>query len=492
MFVAARYREHLTILPWFLFLSQCLALILARLDFDGEVFDLEPMTETDAVSLLWYLGISSLIFSVMALANLAKCRFKAIWSSLGTLAPLLLLALAYFLTSRSAVSWQWSSFTALTALIYMGLATAAIKTRSVESLVVWLFFGGHLAISLAATMILYDASLTLVLAVQIISISWIIQKFNLPGLGWLLKLIVGLVVTRLTLNPWLLGYPTDVHWSLWTFGGATLCCLVGMRLLRQMPELAKWAEAAALHLFVLTLWAEVRYWLYDGVIYSPEYTLLEAGLYIALFGSMSLVYYQRGQVSQHLNRVYIIFSQILVLMALANYLFVLLAWALGWVVGASWVWRDIGETPILNLMLLIFGVPVIMGALMTRYHLPRLKKTALLFTGLSFFIFVSLQIRHLWQGSIRITLETTSGELYTYSAVWLVMAIIAILGGAWRFGEQCYRAGMILLALVIAKLFLIDMSDLEGLLRVASFMGLGLGLLGISYLHQRIQLARTL
>jgi uncharacterized membrane protein len=50
---------------------------------------------------------------------------------------------------------------------------------------------------------------------------------------------------------------------------------------------------------------------------------------------------------------------------------------------------------------------------------------------------------------------------------------------------------MLLLALVIAKLFLVDMSGLEGLLRVASFMGMGLGLLGIAYLHQKLQGGHT-
>ena len=36
------------------------------------------------------------------------------------------------------------------------------------------------------------------------------------------------------------------------------------------------------------------------------------------------------------------------------------------------------------------------------------------------------------------------------------------------------------------EIFLVDMSDLTGLLRVASFMGLGLALLGVAYLYQRI------
>ena len=87
---------------------------------------------------------------------------------------------------------------------------------------------------------------------------------------------------------------------------------------------------------------------------------------------------------------------------------------------------------------------------------------------------------------IKLDVVVGSGELYTYSVVWLSMAVVAMLLGSWRFGQRCYRAGLLLLGLVIAKLFLVDMSDLEGLLRVASFMGLGLSLLGVSYLHQRV------
>ena len=40
---------------------------------------------------------------------------------------------------------------------------------------------------------------------------------------------------------------------------------------------------------------------------------------------------------------------------------------------------------------------------------------------------------------------------------------------------------------MIAKLFLVDMADLDGMLRVASFMGLGLSLLGLAYLYQKFE-----
>ncbi len=47
--------------------------------------------------------------------------------------------------------------------------------------------------------------------------------------------------------------------------------------------------------------------------------------------------------------------------------------------------------------------------------------------------------------------------------------------------------GFIGLALVILKAFGIDMSHLEGLLRALSFIGLGLSLVGIGWLFQKVQ-----
>jgi uncharacterized membrane protein len=40
------------------------------------------------------------------------------------------------------------------------------------------------------------------------------------------------------------------------------------------------------------------------------------------------------------------------------------------------------------------------------------------------------------------------------------------------------------LALVVLKVFIGDMSNLEGLLRIASFVGLGFCLVGIGWLYQ--------
>ena len=481
--VAARYQEPLNYIPWCLLLVQAVAWLLPQANLQDNRVSLELLTAPEDIQAFWYLGITSLLFSGCALANFVSCRFKAIWASLAALAPVLLLLVCYLLTTRSLVSLEWGILTAMIAMVYLGLATASIRKQTPDTLVIWLFFGGHFALSLAAVMVFEAATLTLAFAVQMISTAWIIKQFNLPSLGWILKIVVAIVIIRLTFNPWLAGYNDESHWTLWTYGGATGCGVIAVWLLRQWPIVSRWAEGAALHLFVLTLWSELRYWLYDGSVFENDYTALEAGIYVLLFGTLSLVYYRRSLLSQNLKRIYRIFSGLLALMALFNYAAILISTLFS----SPWITDEISQTPLLNLMLLLYGAPVILGVLYLFFHVPRVRSLAAAFSGVAAFIFISLQIRHLWQDTVSLHNPTSSGELYTYSAVWLVMAIATILSGAWKLGIQCYRAGMILLALVIAKIFIVDMSDLEGLLRVASFMGLGLALLGISFLHQRIQ-----
>jgi uncharacterized membrane protein len=103
--------------------------------------------------------------------------------------------------------------------------------------------------------------------------------------------------------------------------------------------------------------------------------------------------------------------------------------------------------------------------------------------AVSALVFVSLQIRHLWQGAVSIHLFTGDGELYSYSVVWLMIATVTILYAASRQRRHYYLWGMGLLLVVVAKLFLIDMAHLDGQWRVASFMGLGLSLLVLAYLY---------
>ena len=97
---------------------------------------------------------------------------------------------------------------------------------------------------------------------------------------------------------------------------------MGLRLLQEYSAISRWAEAAALHLFVLTIWAELRYQLHDGLVFASEFNMTEAVINIALFGSLSLVYYRRSLVSQTLTKIYLAFSYGLVTIAAMSYAYI--------------------------------------------------------------------------------------------------------------------------------------------------------------------------
>ena len=85
---------------------------------------------------------------------------------------------------------------------------------------------------------------------------------------------------------------------------------------------------------------------------------------------------------------------------------------------------------------------------------------------------------------------TTGAEQYTYSiAYW--RSVLSLLGIGILFNSQRARlASAVVIALTILKAFLIDMSTLTGVYRALSFMCLGLVLVAIGWLYQRILFRR--
>lgn len=480
--LASRKRESVVPLCWGMLLTQLGAWLAAGLDIAGEHARLTGLPAERQTQFLAFALIMALVYGAGSWLAARGRPFNHWRTSLTCLSPLLWLALAYLLVSDLSVAWEWSVATLLLGLVYVFASGKRLHGTPDDAGAAWLVLGGHLAYSLAVAMAFREATLTLALAAQVVSATWLLRRFELPALQWIVKGVLAVIVVRLTFNPWLLAYPTDVHWSLWTYGGATACCAVAARIagVSSQANLRRWLEGVTLHLLVLFLGAEVRYWLYDGRIFIEEYTLTESAINTSLWGALAITYRYRARVSEHLSSFYTACSHILMLLALASYALSLTA------LNPLWADEPVSSTPIVNLLLLAYGAPVVLAALARHFFDPRFEKLAAATAAGGLFVFVSMQIRHLWQGALDLGLPTTNGELYTYSAVWMIMAVVTILSAARRTSTLLHQAGMGLLLLVIAKIFLVDMSDLDGLLRVASFLGLGLSLLGVAYLHQRI------
>jgi uncharacterized membrane protein len=79
----------------------------------------------------------------------------------------------------------------------------------------------------------------------------------------------------------------------------------------------------------------------------------------------------------------------------------------------------------------------------------------------------------------------TDAEFYAYSAVWIVFALGLLALGILRASIPFRYASLAVLMTAVVKIYLLDMSDLSGLFRVASFLGLGLTLIAIGRIYQR-------
>lgn len=97
-------------------------------------------------------------------------------------------------------------------------------------------------------------------------------------------------------------------------------------------------------------------------------------------------------------------------------------------------------------------------------------------------------IRHFWQqGQLLLSLPTSVAEQYSYSLVFLTIAITTVLLSQWQNKSGPRKAGFVLLSVVVLKVFVVDLNDLTGVLRALSFIGLGLSLVMLGWLFQRLQ-----
>ena len=158
------------------------------------------------------------------------------------------------------------------------------------------------------------------------------------------------------------------------------------------------------------------------------------------------------------------------------------------------IWRiDVGGV-VFNLLLLGYALPAVLALLLSYAvagHRPSSYANTIAAGALVLALaYVTLEIRRLYHGPVLSEGPTTGAEQYTYSIAWLVFGVL-LLGVGILFNSQRARlASAVVIALTILKAFLIDMSQLTGFYRALSFMCLGVVLVAIGWLYQRILFRR--
>jgi uncharacterized membrane protein len=169
--------------------------------------------------------------------------------------------------------------------------------------------------------------------------------------------------------------------------------------------------------------------------------------------------------------------------------FVRLGQALAALAAARFLWFDLGVFSPVVVEQAVGGWPIVNWAVLLPGCLAALwirdggwrRKLALVATVIAGLA----AVRQASHGTL-LTGPVGSGETWGYSAVLLGLGLGWVAWGM-RGGARDLRAGgLLLVALATAKVFLLDVAALGGLLRILAFMGLGVALIGLGWAYGRV------
>ncbi|MBL4556729.1 MAG: DUF2339 domain-containing protein [Rhodobacteraceae bacterium] len=151
--------------------------------------------------------------------------------------------------------------------------------------------------------------------------------------------------------------------------------------------------------------------------------------------------------------------------------------------------HPVGGPPLADTLLLAYALPGVTLAALA-WRLPGLAGWACAagwsLGGALVALYFGLEIRRFWQGDNLANGGVTDGELYSYTIAMLIASAGLLYAAFAQRSVTLRRVAMAGIGLTVAKVFLIDMGGLTGLLRVAAFLGLGLALAALAWLDRRI------
>ena len=86
---------------------------------------------------------------------------------------------------------------------------------------------------------------------------------------------------------------------------------------------------------------------------------------------------------------------------------------------------------------------------------------------------------------------TSDAEQYCHLTAWLLFGIALLAAGFFLRSQPARLLALGVVTLTIAKVFIIDTASISGIYRALSVIGLGVVLLGIGWLYQRLLFPRA-
>ena len=472
--------------------------VFATWQLPGFVSTMEPLVRTDTLlesaNLPPELGPFALaalffgaLFGIGGFVTIWGAPRPALWAGLSAGVPALLFVIAYWRLLDFGLDLRWATASLLLAAANLMAVYRVERYRAERGYGAVLGFYAaavSLLLSLGMAMTLREAWLTVALSVQLPVLAWIWRKLQASAIRILAMAIAAVVLARLVLNYSLLEYPLHaglLNWILYGYGIPALMFFWAARSFAQSGahRLSELLRAGALLFSVLLVSLEIRV-LTTGALNAPYSTLLEQSIQTLAW----LTFAAGLNMGRELDRVRRYAVAALTAAAVLQIVFFHL-----WLSNPIYTHEPVGAWPVFNLLLLAYAVPAgllfYLAGAAERYWTGRAGMALRILAFALIWLYLTLEVRRTFQGSVIAEDHLSDLEYYAYSMIWLAYAGLLLLLGI-AFGRVTLRyASLAVLLVTVIKVFVGDMSDLTGLYRVASFLLLGLSLIGIGWLYQR-------
>ncbi|CAH2396323.1 DUF2339 domain-containing protein [Mesorhizobium ventifaucium] len=470
-------------------------------DFSGGALGVDGLPAAVADTLMLRIGIFlGLVFigagfwAARKFAASAHIR-AASWAAWGVVAPLVILLALWFTFGNLDRDLVYAAVAALLVVVFAAggewIARGEQPPLQGGAAVSFALGGAAVGALLMLYMAFGSGWTTILLGAAAIVPALATRWRAYPVLGWISVGAVIAVLGRIAFDPTIVGAEflsrTPVfNWLLPGCGVPALAFgFAAWQLARTTngrPRLAM--EAGAALFAVLTVAILVRHAMHGGVVDTGAATLAEQAIYtlIAIGTGAILVAIDMRSPSSVLRYGSLAAGVVSVAFIVIQHFGAL---------NPLFTDESTGRIPVFNLLFLAYLLPALAAgglALYARDKRPKWYAAMLaLMAALLAFVYATLSVRRLFKGEF-IGLWSGLGQLetYTYSALWLIIGVALLTAGVWLKSQVLRVASAALISVAVLKVFLFDMSELEGVLRALSFIGLGAVLIGIGLFYQRL------
>ena len=425
-----------------------------------------------------------------------------LFSGTAALAPLLVLIIAYGKLTGGLHSTLFATLAAALSVLFVVVAQVFRSGVNDHKPAAWdlslgIFASATIAaLALGLTFGLEGGTLTIALALAALGAAFVAVRLDIPALRWCTAGIGLVLALRYLWEPAIvanLGTTPVFNWLLAGYGIPALSFgLAAWTMRRTFGEdrPVQIAQAMTILFAALLVYFEIRHFAFGGDLFARHSRLLEQGLTaIASFGfAIVLMRLDGGGASpvfRYASYGFGIISAMIAVFGLMIFLNPYINWPVTPIAGGQFF----------NSLLLCYLLPGLMALLLGRMAdgiRPRWYVMGARIVAMALvYSYIVLQVRRSFQGvNVHFTRGVTDGEWYTYSAATLVFGIVLLAYGLWRKSVEVRLASALFIVLSVFKVFLLDMSGLDGILRALSFIGLGGVLIGIGLVYQKYVFAQ--